>query len=69
LGADGASKSGDESTTAVDQWTGYDPSGAPCFQQLGRNAPNIALTGTIGANETYTIRAYRYDKQNQQGTS
>jgi hypothetical protein len=68
LGADGASKSGDESTTAVDQWTGYDPSGAPCFQQLGRNAPNIALTGTIGANETYTIRAYRYDKQNQQGT-
>jgi hypothetical protein len=68
LGADGASKSGDESTTAIDQWTGYDPSGAPCFQQLGRSAPNIALTGTIGTNETYTIRAYRYDKQNQQGT-
>jgi hypothetical protein len=68
LGADGIPKSGDESTTAVDQWTGHDPSGTPCFQQLGRSAPNIALTGTIGANETYTIRAYRYDKQNKQGT-
>jgi hypothetical protein len=68
LGSDGTAKSGDESTTAVDQWTGYDPSGAPCFQLLGRSAPNIALTGTIGANETYIIRAYRYDIQKKEGT-
>ncbi|NJM78236.1 MAG: hypothetical protein HC852_23735 [Acaryochloridaceae cyanobacterium RU_4_10] len=68
LGPDGRSKSGDESTTAVDRWTGYDPSSAPCFQQLGRTTPSVALTGTIGANETYTIRAYRYDKQNKEGT-
>jgi hypothetical protein len=68
LGPDGRSKSGDESTTAVDRWTGYDPSGAPCFQRLGRTTPSVALTGTIGANETYTIRAYRYDKQNKEGT-
>jgi hypothetical protein len=68
LGADSVSKSGDETVTAVDEWTGYNPTGSPCFQQIGRGAPNIALTGTIGTNETYTIRAYRYDKQNKSGT-
>ena len=68
LGPDGISKSGDESTTAINQWTGYDPSSAPCFQQLGSVAPNLALMGSIGANETYTIRAYRYDKQKKLGT-
>lgn len=68
LGADGTAKSGDESAAAVDQWTGYDPSSTSCFQQLGRGAPSITLTGTIGANETYAIRAYRYDKQNKIGT-
>ena len=68
LGADSVPKSGDETTTAVDEWTGYNPSGAPCFQQLGWSAPNIALTGTISPDETYTIRAYRYNKQKQLGT-
>jgi hypothetical protein len=68
LGTDSVSKSGDETTTAVDEWTGYNPSSAPCFQQLGWSAPNIALTGTITPNETYTIRAYRYNKQKQLGT-
>ncbi|HEY9826741.1 MAG TPA: hypothetical protein V6D19_14960 [Stenomitos sp.] len=68
LGADGVSKSGDETATAVDEWTGYNPSGSSCFQQLGWSAPNIALTGSIGINETYTIRAYRYNKQKQLGT-
>jgi hypothetical protein len=68
LGADATAKSGDESAATVDQWTGYDPSSTSCFQQLGRGAPSIALTGTIGVNETYSIRAYRYDKQNKIGT-
>lgn len=68
LGADGVSKSADETATAVDEWTGYNPSGTSCFQQLGWAAPNIALTGNISTNETYTIRAYRYNKQKQLGT-
>jgi hypothetical protein len=68
LGADGTAKSGDESGTALDEWTSYDPSGAPCFQQLGRGKPNVSMTGIIGSNETYTIRAYRYDTQNKLGT-
>jgi hypothetical protein len=68
LGADGTPKSGDETATALDEWTSYNPSGASCFQQLGWAAPNIALTGTLGTAETYTIRAYRYDKQEKIGT-
>jgi hypothetical protein len=68
LGADGTSNSGDESGTALDEWTGYDPTGAPCFQQLGRSEPDVAMTGVIGPNESYTIRAYRYDTQNKLGT-
>jgi hypothetical protein len=68
LGADGIPKNGDESGTALDQWTGYDPSSAPCFQQAGRGTPSIALSGAIGPNETYTIKAYRYDKSKKLGT-
>ncbi len=68
LGADGIPKNGDETGTAVDEWTGYNPSGSPCAQQLGLTAPNVAFTGTVGTNETYTIRAYRYDKQRHLGT-
>jgi hypothetical protein len=68
LGPDGVPKSSDETTTAVDQWTGYNPSTEPCFQQLNWSAPNIALTGTIGTDGSYTIRAYRYDKKQRLGT-
>ena len=68
LGANGVPKDNDETTTAVDEWTGYNPTGASCFQQLGRTVPNLALTGNITPNETYTIRAYRYNKQKQSGT-
>jgi hypothetical protein len=68
LGADGIPKSGDETGTAVDEWTGYNPNGSPCAQQRGRAAPNISLTGIVGTNGTYTIRAYRYDKQKKIGT-
>jgi hypothetical protein len=68
LGADGIPKNGDESGTALDQWAGYDPSNASCFAQAGRGTPSIALSGAIGSNETYTIKAYRYDKQTKLGT-
>ncbi len=68
LGVDGIPNSGDETATSVDEWTGYNPSASPCFQQIGRSAPNIALTGTIGTKQTYTIRGYRYDKISKIGT-
>ncbi|HEY9828194.1 MAG TPA: hypothetical protein V6D19_22375, partial [Stenomitos sp.] len=68
LGADGAPLSGDETATAIDEWAGYNPSVNPCYQQLGWSAPNLALTGTLGSKETYTILAYRYDKQKRTGT-
>jgi hypothetical protein len=68
LGADGNAKSGDESGNALDEWTGYNPTGAPCFQQLGRGTPDIAIAGVIGPNESYTIRAYRYDEAKKLGT-
>ncbi len=68
LGADGITKSGDETGTAINEWTGYNPSGEPCFQQLGRTAPNMPLTGSMGSGGTYTIRAYRYSEQKREGT-
>jgi hypothetical protein len=68
LGPDGVPDSGDETGTAVDQWTGYNPSDKPCFEQLEWNAPNIPLTGTLETGSTYTIQAYHYDKEQQLGT-
>lgn len=68
LGADSAPQSGDESSVAIDQWTGFDLSHTPCYQQIGRTAPDLALRGTLANGEPYTIRAYRYDKQKQLGT-
>jgi hypothetical protein len=68
LGADGIPQNGDETGSAVNEWTGYNPIGSPCAQQIGRAAPNISLTGIVGTNGTYTIRAYRYDKQKKIGT-
>lgn len=47
LGVDSIPKNGDETATAVDEWTGNNLSSSFCFQQLGWAAPNIALTGTI----------------------
>lgn len=68
LGADGIPNGGDETGSAVDEWTGYNPSGAPCFQQQGRTVPNVALAGAMGIDETYKILAYRYDGQKHLGT-
>jgi hypothetical protein len=68
LGSDGVPNSGDEENDAVDQWSGYDLSTKPCFQSAGIGAPNLVKTGTMGAEGSYTLRAYRYDKTKKLGT-
>lgn len=67
LGADNKPNSGDETSTALDEWTGFNPSDQSCFQIVGVGAPNLALTGSIGT-ATYTILAYRYSPDEQVGT-
>lgn len=61
LGKDGIPNSGDETATVIDEWTGYDPSSQPCYQQLGWSAPDLNLIGSIGNQDSYEIKAYRYD--------
>jgi hypothetical protein len=68
LGSDGIPNSGDEGTTARDQWTNHDPTAEPCFVQAGATRPNIALTGTIGSDNSYRLVAYRYHPEKQQGS-
>jgi hypothetical protein len=68
LGPDGVPNSGDEESMAVDEWSGYDLSSKPCFQTAGVGAPNFIKTGSVGSAGTYTLKAYRYDKQKQTGT-
>jgi hypothetical protein len=67
LGADGSSNSGDETTTTLDEWTNFIPNNTSCFQMAGVGQPNLPLTGTIGS-ATYTVKAYRYDPEQQIGT-
>jgi hypothetical protein len=52
LGADGIPNSGDETTTAIDQWNSLNPS---------------LINGNIG-DGTYVLRAYRYDPGQQRAT-
>lgn len=59
---------GDEETSAIDEWTGYDPSSQPCHQSKGWGSPNFATTGAMGATGSYTLRAYRFNPQEQKGT-
>jgi hypothetical protein len=68
LGADGVLNSGDEGAIATDEWTGYNPSAAPCFQQSSVAAPAMAITGTMNGGGTYTLRAYRYNPTKREGT-
>ncbi len=68
LGPDGILDSGDEENSAVDDWTGYDPSSEPCHQLKGWGSPNFTTTGSMGNTGTYTLRAYRFDPQKQTGT-
>ncbi|NJM65415.1 MAG: hypothetical protein HC851_06940 [Acaryochloris sp. RU_4_1] len=67
LGSDGIVNSGDEESAVVDEWTGYDPSHQPCYQSKGWGAPNVVYSGSIGTG-TYTLKAYRYNPTQQQGT-
>lgn len=68
LGPDGILKSGDEESSVVDEWTGYDPSGQPCYQQKAWGSPNFALTGSMGGTGTFTVKAYRFEPKAQKGT-
>jgi hypothetical protein len=68
LGPDGVPNSGDEESDAVDQWSGYDLSATPCFKLAGVGSPNFVKADTMGAEGTYTLKAYRYDKKKQVGT-
>jgi hypothetical protein len=67
LGRDGILNSGDEQNTAVDEWTTYDTSSFPCFQQQSIGTPTLTTTGSMGAG-TYVIRAYRYNARQGIGT-
>ncbi len=67
LGADSALNSGDEGGTAIDEWTGYNPSTKPCYQLAQIGAPNMPMTGNIGS-DSYTLKAYRYDSAKHMGT-
>jgi hypothetical protein len=67
LGPDGQLNSGDESTTPTDEWTGYNPSQSPCFQQANIPAPQMPVTGDLPGGGSYTLRAYRYDPNRRQG--
>lgn len=68
LGPDGMFNSGDEEASAIDEWTSYDPSNHPCYQQKGWGSPNFATTGSMGNTGSYTVRAYRFNPAEQQGT-
>lgn len=68
LGPDGMFNNGDEEASAIDEWTGYDPSQAPCHQQKAWSSPSFALTGSMGTTGSYTVRAYRFNPQQQKGT-
>ncbi len=68
LGPDGLPNTNDETGTLVDQWVNYNYTTQPCYPTLSWGAPNITLTGTVGTNGTYAVRAYRYNPQQRKGT-
>lgn len=68
LGPDGIFNSGDEETSPIDEWTGYDPSSASCHQQKAWGSPNFLTTGSMEDTGTYTVRAYRFNPLAQKGT-
>jgi hypothetical protein len=67
LGKDGVPNSGDETATALDEWTGYNPSNEPCFQQNDIGTPNLTLSDNLGTEGRYRLLAYRYNPDQQQG--
>jgi hypothetical protein len=65
LGPDGIPNTDDETNTAVDEWTNYNP---PCLQTMGWGAPNLNLTATLGPDNSYRLLAYRYDENQEIGS-
>ncbi|MGB8702168.1 MAG: hypothetical protein WCD18_22355 [Thermosynechococcaceae cyanobacterium] len=65
LGPDGIINSGDEESVAVDQWA--DNTSSNCLGGGSVTLPSINYSGTIGVNSNYTLQAYRYDSDKQQG--
>ncbi|MBW4552892.1 MAG: hypothetical protein KME35_17540 [Aphanocapsa sp. GSE-SYN-MK-11-07L] len=65
FGPDGILNNGDEEGTAVNEWENI-PASSNCG--TGVTPPSITYTGAIGANGQYTLKAYRYNANNQTGT-
>jgi hypothetical protein len=67
LGADGIPNSGDESTTAVNEWGTLAPDPTACTSG-GSTASNMCYRGTISTKSEYTLLAYRYNSNQKKGT-
>jgi hypothetical protein len=71
LGPDRLPNSGDETTTAINEWdmSGDPPALFPCFQQAGVGAANLLanLRGTSINGGTFQLLAYRYNPYQQTG--
>lgn len=69
LGPDGILNSGDETGQAVDQWTNYNINTIhPCVAGSVTVAPSINMTGTLGSDNQFTLKAYRYNSFKKEGT-
>jgi hypothetical protein len=70
LGADGIPNTGDETTTAIDQWA--TPITSPCPNSVpSPGSPTLSSLidiDTIGSEGKYQLLAYRYDDLKQTGT-
>ncbi|WP_262562211.1 hypothetical protein [Acaryochloris sp. CCMEE 5410] len=67
LGPDGMFNNGDEETSAIDEWTGYDPSSQPCHQSKGWGSPNLLQQG-YGCNGKLHPQGLSFNPQEQKGT-
>jgi hypothetical protein len=68
LGPDGIANNGDEESSDVNQWGNPTASAPPCSAAINSGSPNIAYSGTIGSDGTYTLIAYRYNSANKTAT-
>jgi hypothetical protein len=69
LGPDGILNSGDETNQSVDQWTNFGINTIhPCVAGSVTVAPDINMTGNLGADNQFTLKAYRYNSFKKEGT-
>jgi hypothetical protein len=68
LGLDAVLNSGDEESTAVNQWTTNSSSNPGCSPPNSAGAPNISYSGNIGSSGQYKLLAYRYNASDRTGT-